>query len=189
MKAHIFKLFIIALFINPIVTFSQVNSALDQKNGFRDFKLGDSFDKWKASLKYVSMRSDGDKLYEYTGTCCNNVFSFSVNKIQLVYSANKLVHIFIELKPFEDARKQGGIIEYQSPNPSYERLLKDFNSLFGYYSEKVPLDEPFGRKYSTTWEGTKTVLVVDYYFLGTYDYALIGVLDKNHYESKTKDGF
>ena len=75
--------------------FSQTIDKLDERNGFKDFKLGDSFDKWKTSLEYIGINPDEEKLYKYTGVCCKDVFDSQAENIELIFAKNGLIYIGI----------------------------------------------------------------------------------------------
>ena len=75
---------IFASFLIFSVAFAQTIDQLDKKNGFKDFTLGDAFSKWQSQLKLERNWDDGSKTYLYRGTCCNMVFNYPVEKINLL---------------------------------------------------------------------------------------------------------
>ena len=60
--------------------FAQTIDKLDEKNGFKDFTLGDNLTKWENQLSYEGKWDDGSLAYLYKGTCCNKVFIGNLKK-------------------------------------------------------------------------------------------------------------
>ena len=185
-KSTLFVL--IFLFIGIGSTISQTIDKLDEKNGFKDFKLGDTYDKWKSNLIYVDSQTEGEKRYQYTGTCCQEVFTKSVEKIVLIFAKNKLICIAILLKPYQDLRGTGMPARISYPNNDYQNLITNFTLLFG-KSQKVKPDLDNNLFSSNLWEAKKVILITDYFFMGDYDFSQIFVMDKAYYKKKNEDGF
>lgn len=188
MKKQSILILFVCLLTFTLRTNAQTIDKLDEKNGFKDFKLGDTYEKWKSSLTYVSTTTDGEKLYKYTGTCCQEVFTTSVYEIDLLFSSDKLVYITIFLKPYQDYRGTKTPAEFRYPNDDYEKLVLDFKSLFG-VSEKVYADESASIYYSNCWIGKNVVLFTSYYWFSNYDYSRVSVKDKAYYTKKKESGF
>ena len=175
------------LLLNSVIN-AQASSVLDEKNGFKDIKLGDSYDKWKINLTYLDTYGNNEKVYLYTGSCCQNAFNYPVEKIKIVFANNKIIYISIFLKPFQDNRATGDPIKFRYPNLDFASVNKDLISLFGEGKDGA-LTEGKGLLYSKIYEGKKVVLVADYYNKNTYDFCNILVYDKIYIENKKQSGF
>ena len=88
--------------------FAQTIDKLDEKNGFKDFTLGDNLTKWENQLSYEGKWDDGSLAYLYKGTCCNKVFSYAIEKTILRSSKNKLVGIYSTMQKFQKGYKESG---------------------------------------------------------------------------------
>lgn len=189
MKRQSILFLFVCLLTSALTTNSQTIAKLDEKNGFKDFKLGDTYETWSSNLTYVSTTTDGEKRYTYTGTCCQEVFTTSVQEIDLLFSSdNKLVYITIFLKPYQDYRGTNTPAAFNYPNDNYELLVINFKSLFG-AAEKVYPDNSANVFYSNCWAGSKVVLITSYYFYSNYDYSRVTVMNKDYYTKKKESGF
>lgn len=186
MKKLIYLLTVISL--TTLTGKSQSSVQLDEKNGFKDIKLGDSFSKWSSQLKYIDTRDGTEKIYKYVGTCCQDVFGTAVESIDIIFANDKIIYIGITLKPYQDNRANGMPAKFRHPNDDFNKLVVNFKSLFGDTQEGVP-NENAGLMYSKIWEGQKVVLLADYYFMGSYDFSKISVLDKTYFKKKKENGF
>ena len=123
--------------ISTLVSFSQSINDLENKKGFKEFKLGDSYNKWSNQLKEINNSTNySEKLYHYEGYCCKQAFQNEVDHIFLSFKDNKLIEITVFLKYFRGSKNSDlhiGFEEYPEP---YMRLLNDFNSIFGNYKKK-----------------------------------------------------
>ena len=52
-----------------VVQYVTPTKKLDEKNGFKEFQIGDSFSKWQANLTFTNSNGE-NKYYTYTGSCC-----------------------------------------------------------------------------------------------------------------------
>jgi hypothetical protein len=91
----LFIMFLISTAIGQTIT------KLDDKNGFKDFTLGDSLIKWHNQLNFEANWEDDTKAYLYTGSCCQKLFDYQVEKIILRFSEEKLVGIYITTEKFQ----------------------------------------------------------------------------------------
>ena len=188
----------ISFFLSLILTtssFSQTINDLENKKGFKEFRLGDSYHKWSNQLREISNTSNNsDKLYHYEGYCCRQAFQNEVDHIFLSFKDNKLIDITVFLKNFRVSKNsdlQIGFEEYPEP---YMRLLNDFNSIFGNYNKKSlsgTEDAIFdgGEMWSTYWESQNVVLIVKYHNYLKYDYSTFSILDKNELIRKRQSSF
>ncbi|MGB3946686.1 MAG: hypothetical protein WBM13_01770 [Bacteroidia bacterium] len=175
--------FLTILFSMCTIIYGQSSANLDEKNGFKDIKLGDSYEKWKWDLKYLDVNTDNEKLYNYTGACCQDVFGKPVEKIVIITANEKITCIIITLKPYQDNRLTGFPAKFRYPNDDFTKLTADFKSLFGEPREGLP-NKAKSIMYCNIWKGQKVVLQVEYYFMGDYDYSEITVLDKIYYDKQ-----
>ena len=132
-------------------------SDLDAKNGFKDFKLGDSYSKWAPYLGNIK-KGLNDTLATYTGSCCQTVFEYSVRKIVLQFENKKLTGISISLVPFS-----------QESNTDYQlnKLINYFKGLFGNFTalDRAPANSPQNIPISTYhWKAKKVLLTVLTYY-------------------------
>ena len=62
-----FKRTLVFILISINITIAQNINLLDEKNGFKSFKLGEKFDVYKNDLKFIDFNENSDAIYEYTG--------------------------------------------------------------------------------------------------------------------------
>lgn len=117
MKLTISKaLIIISLSLFLFEGFSQSISELDERNGFKEIKLGSHFlDYPEGELeRYPGSNND----YMYMGTCCKTVFDKEVNGLMLSFDGEmKLEQILIDVPV--------------SPDKDVTALAYNFYALFG----------------------------------------------------------
>lgn len=174
---HLLNL-ILCLFISTI-TYCQTIEKLDEKNGFKDFKLGDSFYKWQNNLNYQGSKNNV-KRYLYNGTCCSTIYEYPINSILLDFVDNKLVQISLLHKTVPES----GSYTKVDIAKIYSRLIDSF----GAFSTKDTSDEGKAFMY---WFGKK----VDLLYVWTYLGASVGqnyeifIYDKAFLEKEKADGF
>lgn len=173
--------------------FSQSISNLDEKNGFKDFKLGSTLDSYNSSIRLLATFPDKSKIYLYTGSCCKTLFSYSLDTIQLRFFENKLVGIYLNTQYFRKPTK--------NPNPSYEELAAfrkdDFESIKNSFTQLFgkPTSADYSEKsvdaVTYEWKGNKVVLFSIYqnYGLKGGDRNFVGVLDKNYFDKAKQSEF
>lgn len=168
--------------------FAQTIDKLDEKNGFKDFTIGDNFTKWENQLIYEGKLDDGSKAYLYKGNCCNKVFNYSVEKIILRFSSNKLVGIIITTEKFQkDYKESGEYTKWRSDD--FESIKSSFSYLFG---KPTSVDAAEGSGEVTyIWAGKKVLLLSKYEYLGVQngDRQQIFIFDINFLNSDIKNGF
>lgn len=145
--------------------FSQSIKDLDTKNGFKEIKLSDNYSKWESDLKFSRNIGDDGKLYKYTGNCCEKLFEYKIDNIDLHFQDNKLVAIYIttvklqESKDIsgkstlyygDDAQSINSSIAFLFGEPTSKRMPEDSDNIF--------LD----------WQGEDVMLSSKYIFLGTF---------------------
>lgn len=189
MKRLIFVIcYLVSVVCAQTIAFAQSTNDLDIKNGFKEFKIGDDFSKWQPFLEYEGSGTDESKSYVYTGTCCNMVFQYPVEKIKLMFKDNKVVLIHIMLKKFqEEFAISGKYTEYR--NVDYMNIKNSFQALFG---EPTGLDRPKGYDHvSYIWAGNKITLVSRYEDLGVMngDRLFINIYSNSYSKEKLQNGF
>jgi hypothetical protein len=142
---------------------SQVNTKLDEKNGFKDFQIGDSYDKWKLNLTKVS--GDANKIkYKYTGACCQQVFDFNVDEILLEFQSNKLINIIITLEQWEKSTSENDFADLATCFDNIDYLAGRFETLFGKHSDYEKDEETGTITYG--WFGNKIALTCSMQYQG-----------------------
>ena len=71
--------FLFSLLVLCLNLFSQ--NPIDEKNGFKDFYFGDSYEKHKNYLTYIGIANEGGDVYKYTGSCCKNFVDYAIESI------------------------------------------------------------------------------------------------------------
>jgi hypothetical protein len=135
---------------------------LDEKNGFKEFQIGDSFSKWQANLTFTNSNGD-NKFYTYTGSCCQQVFSTDLERIRLGFKDNKLVVIYLETKTVKN--ESSGWV-----SSDYKSIKGSFEILFGVESPDIPSDDNSG-KVSSFWMGEKLFLDLTYEYMGVKQFG------------------
>lgn len=161
MKPSTVILFCVVFFVINHVS-SQTIKPIDSKSGFKDFKLGDNFNKWKNQLTYEK-ESGGLHFYNYTGICCKELFGKNIIEIRLGFEYGKLVVIAASFE----------ILKYKSIDNKYLRFYEDdFIVAFGEPDhrdrgddDKINLLEEW--KYS--WVGEQTTLELSTFYGSAFD--------------------
>ena len=139
-----------------------VSKKLDEKNGFKEFQIGDSFSKWQTNLTFNN--SNGDKkYYTYTGSCCQKVFSIDLESIILGFKDNKLVLIYLETKTVK-SESSGWV------SSDYKLIKGSFEMLFGVKSPDIRSDDNSGNV-ASFWEGEKLFLDLKYEYMGVKQFG------------------
>jgi hypothetical protein len=137
---------------------SPIVRKLDEKNGFKDFQIGDSFSKWQPNLAFTN--SNGAvNFYIFNGSCCQQLFTTDLERIRLGFKENKLVTIYLETK---EVRKLSD--EWVSSN--YRNLKENFESLFGVNRPDTKSIHNGEIKVSSLWMGEKLFLQLTYEDMG-----------------------
>ena len=159
MKKKLVLIATLFLFLNH--SFSQTIDKLDEKKGFKDFQIGDSYDKWKDKIVEVGRWDDGDIGYNYTGSCCKEIFDYPIKEILLRFKNKSLEAIIITTENFQKPYSETGSYT-QWRDKDFERIKNLFSQLFG---PPTSLNSNEGNV-NYYWEGKEVVLVSMYQYLG-----------------------
>tara|TARA_B110000908_G_C10209557_1_gene429478 strand:- start:903 stop:1490 length:588 start_codon:yes stop_codon:yes gene_type:complete len=185
-RVLLFTAILLSSFMN-----AQSISELDKRNGFKDFKIGDSLDKWSSSAKFLG-NNNGISSYLYTGYCCNKVFDQEVESIELIFNnAKKLVAIGIRLKSFR--KSNGKTYVYFDPDlEDYKNLRNKFSALFGREKENLSQKPSSKSPIATSlWNGNSISLELNYWYTGITgeDWCVIFVSDNGFSNKSLQSGF
>lgn len=164
---------------------AQSISELDKKNGFKDFKLGDDFSKWSSQVAYSRTNEDGLKVYSYVGNCCNKVFDYKLNTIELGFLNSKLVLIYLETEKFQKPYSESK--EFTTwRNTDFESINNSFQGLFG-----KPTGHNSEGDISFFWQSQKVMLRSTYKYLGVRegDMQVIFVFSLDYLKNIMNSGF
>jgi hypothetical protein len=145
-----FSIYVFLIF--SIYSFSQNTLKLDEKNGFKDFHLGDNILKYSGQISLLNADINS---YKYTGSCCKDVFGNSIEGIVLYFTKNQLDRITIIMP-----EGQGDKVSNSKPN----YLDSNFILMFGEYSGASADDET--GDLITQWRGNKVILTIEYIYKG-----------------------
>ena len=180
------KLLLILLCL-PMIGFGQDIDKLDEKKGFKDFKLGDTYTKWQSQITHnKSLDNQYTKGYLYSGNCCQKVFNYPVEQIILRFKEDILVGIHITTKKFQqEFAKSGRHTEWRADD--FESINNSFSRLFGEFTSY----DTRNSEMSFIWEGEKVILFSNYDYLGVKngDRQIIHVIDMKYHNLLSNDGF
>lgn len=131
---------------------------MDEKNGFKDFQIGDSFSKWEKELKFLSKNNDLVN-YTYVGNCCTTIFNVDIEFINLGFKNGELAVIYFETKTIPVTTKT--IWE----STDYHSIKRNFDLTFEVTSPNFPSDDNSGSTISQ-WIGRKLFLTLTYHYKG-----------------------
>lgn len=181
-------IFFLSAFCILLSANGQTIKDLDEKNGFKEFTLGDDLFKWGAQLEYKGRNDDNSIIYTYTGNCCSKVFQYDIDDITLIFSERILVGIGITTKKLQKEYAVSG---------KYTRIrTDDFNNvkaslayLFGEPTAYDVLENDASFMYS--WMGKKVILILAYEYLGVSngDRLNINVIDLDYVNKGVESGF
>ena len=180
------KLLLILLCL-PMIGFGQNVKKLDEKKGFKDFKLGDAYSKWQSQITPNKISDNKySKAYIYVGECCQQVFNYPLENIILRFQENILVSIHITTKKFQKEFAKSGINTEWRPD-DFESINNSFTRLFGEFTSY----DTRKQKVSFIWEGEKVILFSNYDYLGVKngDRQIIHVIDMKYHNLLSNDGF
>lgn len=168
---------------------------LDEKNGFKDIKLGGAYSKWQNDIIFShSNTSTGAKVYKYQGTCCQKVFESTVDFIYLTFKNSILVGIDIQLVKFQQGSSSDWVsVDLTKGFEYFESLKSKFSQLFGPPTgsnmEPNPSKNTPMKQYD--WIAKEVYLACEYYFNGTYDsdHARVVVCSIDYLNQTVEDGF
>ncbi len=169
--------------------YSQSTSELDLKNGFKDFKLGDSYSKWKGTLVFESKDNQGIITYRYTGNCCRQMFDKNLDATYLIFKQGILSAIILETELFYKAFDSNKTFLGYRDN-DLDNANDHFKMLFGKPSGAFKGDDG---SVNFSWEGQKVGLISSY-FMGPMEpnagpYQTVLIYDKISLNKNIESGF
>lgn len=183
---------IIVIFFTITTLSSQNIASLDQKNGFRDFKFGDSFLKWKDKCQYNSKMSfnKDEPAYKYLGTDITEFGYKKITEIFLFFNNSKLIRIHIDFEPLTIPNAQKDIFAIYSPDKIYG-IKNQLNNLFGEYTNEFMFETGNSSIYMWQWKGNKVLLSLAYENFGVSkcDIGWFMLEDNIYLKSNNKNGF
>lgn len=156
-----FIIFLALLFPLSVLSQSKMNKILDERNGFKEFKIDDSYSKWKENLEFIGSGNYDIKQYLYTGSCCHQIFEFDIDSIKLGFKNDKLYLISLTT-PIEINSSTNYV------SSTYSILKQNFEELLQQEVYDGPIDEG---QVGCVWHGTliNLVLIYDYEGLREFD--------------------
>lgn len=172
-----------------LVSFKMASqSALDQKNGFKEFTLGDPFYKWGTSLVYRNTLQSGIKVYKYVGVCCRTVYGYTIDEIRLGFdSQNSLTVIWFTTEKFQKGYDVDKKYTQWNGTRDFDKIKARLESQFG-ESDGVDKDDSTGNV-TLFWLGNKVMLTLEYEYLGVSNGDRCNILVGKYDKSQTTDGF
>jgi len=116
------------LYISLTANSQSVND-LDTKNGYKDFKIGDSFEKYEGKLifrDYLKNDSNTPTYLVKQEFLYSDLFGYKIKAITLTFKANKLIMIDIWLK---EIVPEGVVWSFNADD--FTNITNKFKSLFG----------------------------------------------------------
>jgi hypothetical protein len=136
---------IIILSMSCILVNAQSTRDLDEKNGFKKFKFGQSLNSLKSDIELYHF---SDNLYKYNKSDPSELFGWSWEELQLGFHNDKLVYIAVEFRDDEYL--------FNSIKNSLEGVFGD-GLVVGY-----PVLSDMGAKKSYQWIGDKVMMDITY---------------------------
>jgi hypothetical protein len=155
MKHLKLTLALLCTILSTTLSFSQDLTKLEEKRGFNDFTLGDSYSKWNSNLHYTNTADDNIKYYDYTGSSCSKAFNYDIEKIRLGFKNDELQVIYLITYSHRDS----GLLSEQ-----YKNLKSSLISLYGTPNESAPNSK--SKNVIAAWLSKTVVLSLEYQYLG-----------------------
>ncbi len=156
---------------------AQSIDALDERNGYKDFKIGDSFEKYNGKLifrDYLKNDSNTPTYLVKQEFLYSDLFGYKIKAITLTFKANKLIMIDIWLK---EIVPEGVVWSFNADD--FTNITNQFKSLFG--DQKYGMfNDDNGTNMMMIWKGKKVELWVKFVFRGTMEgghYIKVTVVD------------
>lgn len=171
-------LFAILSFTISFSVNSQSIDALDAKNGYKDFKIGDSFEKYNGKLIFRNYLNNDQNRPTYSikkEFSYSDLFGYTIKDITLTFKADKLIMIDIWLK---EIVPEG--VSWIFNTDDFTNITDQFKSLFGEQKYHVYDDESDNMVGIMQWKGKKVELWVRFVFRGTAQgghYIKVTVID------------
>ena len=193
MKNLIYYLTLISLITLIGNSSAQSLADLDKRNGFKELKLGDSYNKWAKDLVKLSSNKyakPGESFFRYRGNCCLKIFEFDVKEIVLTFNEDKIIRIYIQLVNFQKFYNRDHTIGF-SKTGGYEKLNSKFTSLFGKPSGSYMPEDGTPYHIQTGWFGQEVYLKTYYKYIGTKEgeYAIVDILSAKYAKQNLENGF
>ena len=169
------KFIFFSLFISGFILSQSINN-LDEKNGFKSYKLGTS--KLEIEKKFNLKKYDNEEnTYLVVDSPDRNVFNYDVKGTFLTFDKNQKLGL---IKIIAESNTGKGEIGALEPN---------FRTLFGMETETGSLEKK-GDVYQT-WQGKKVNLDVNYLYRGTEKgwITIIQIYTKSFMSESLNNGF
>ena len=165
-------------------SFLNAQTSIDQRKGFGEFILGDSFSKWESRairlsntraekvltgnnlynsgiVKAVNLNNDNTS-YLYSGECCQSVFGYNVDDIILQFRNSKLDKIVVITERFQKGfNDSGSYAEWRTDD--YYSINRSLIAKFG---QNTDYRETSGDGMETLWVGNSVRLRAIYNYMG-----------------------
>jgi hypothetical protein len=170
-------LFIVLFIFVSITSNSQSIKDLDARNGYKEFKIGDSFEKYDGKLIFRDYLNNDKNRPTYTVKdefLYKDLFGYSIKAMTLTFKDNKLIMIDIWLKEIVPV---GVLWSFNADD--FTNITNQFKSLFGEQKYGMFNDEQ-GTNMMMIWKGEKVQLWVKFVFRGTSEgghYIKVTVID------------
>jgi hypothetical protein len=187
------KLLIIIVTILCSEVFGQSLKNLDEKNGFKEIKLGSSFESYKSSTTFLYESDDKSKLYLYTGECCKSLFNYPLDSIFLRFQENKIVCICLAtsfFRPPYEVYEEGKTKTAVFRPDDFESIKNSFEQLFGNPTSYSTSENSFN-SVSFTWKSDNVDLTSIYQNFGIKggDRNFIIIFDRKYLNKLKQSGF
>ena len=160
---------LILLFVASFIS-AQSTDVLDQKNGFKTYKLN----ALKSSLSNLGLVKVDTDVYLVSNNPEKFVFDYEVEEVHLIFQNDKVKCIMIAIKSGQKGGKIGALSPY-------------FENLFGRKTYAGKIGESDSDVYEK-WVGKKVELEVQYLYKG-YQIGWMPVIAVSEVSSKKNDGF
>ena len=192
MKRYSTLLVLFILIVN--VSSGQSNEKLDEKNGFKIFKLGTDKKIYDGGLQFwKSITKDNVTAYRYWDSRLEAsdlyfVFDLKFDYITLFFNAeNKLICVTIT----KTYSAQDNPNHYQTALSDNRKLMDSFEAMFGKATGAIDGDNSETSDLGLYWSSKKLMLklVVSYYGLDKQSVNEIRIYSRSFFESKFDEGF
>jgi hypothetical protein len=120
-----------------------------------------------------------------TSYCCDELFSYPVELINVLVKNDKIVRIHIDLHKIQETNTDLGI-----GWDVFENIEAKFNTLFGKFHGIGPQQKKSYNRL-TRWKGNKTILDLNYQYYGVIngDRASVTITDLSYFMGTLDSGF
>ena len=173
-KIVLFTIFFLSI---SLIAYSQSVNDLDARNGYKDFKIGDSFEKYKGKLIFRDYWKNDQNTPTYSVKqefSYSDLFGYTIKAITLTFKANKLIRIDIFLKELVPV---GVNMVFNADD--FTNVTNKFKSLFGDQNYHVYNDDSYFISIMQ-WKGKKVELWVQFFYKGNgegKDHIRVSVFD------------